>query len=88
MEIFFIFIAVMSLAAFVLYGADKRRARKKQWRIKESVLLSVGFFGGALGAVIAMKLFRHKTKHWYFWAVNALGLVIQIALAALIIIKT
>ena len=30
------------------------------------VLLSVGFFGGAVGALLGMKLFRHKTKHWKF----------------------
>ena len=30
---------VMDLAAFLAYGADKRRAVRKQWRIPESTLL-------------------------------------------------
>ena len=76
--------AVMSLVALFLYAADKRRAKRKRWRIAESVLLSVGFFGGAVGALAAMNLFRHKTKHWYFWAVNAIGLAWQIGAVILI----
>ena len=74
------FILVMSLIAFSLYGADKRKAKKGAWRIPEAVLLNFGFFGGAVGALFAMRAFRHKTKHWYFWVVNILGLIWQIAL--------
>ena len=76
--------AVLSLAALFLYAADKRRAKRKKWRVSESVLLSVGFLGGAVGALAAMKLFRHKTKHWYFWAVNLLGLAWQIGAVILL----
>ena len=74
------FLAVMSLIAYILYAADKNKAQKKRWRTKESVLLGFGFCGGALGALLAMQLCRHKTKHWYFWAVNILGLIWQTAL--------
>ena len=77
---FLVIIAVMSVIAFILYGADKSRAKRGKWRIKESVLLGVGFFGGAVGALLAMKLFRHKTKHWYFTVINLIGLIVQIAL--------
>ena len=77
--IFSAFLLAMSLLAFILYGADKRKAAQEKWRIKESVLLSVGFFGGAVGALLGMKLFRHKTKHWYFWAVNVTGALWQLA---------
>lgn len=74
---FILFILLMSLIDLILYKVDKVRAQKNQWRIRESVLLGTGFFGGAIGALLAMKLFRHKTKHWYFWAVNILGLLFQ-----------
>ncbi len=74
------FFAVMSLIALIMYKADKTKAKKKEWRTKESALLGVGFFGGAAGALAGMKLFRHKTKHWYFWAVNITGLIWQLAL--------
>ncbi len=71
---------VMSLAAFILYGRDKGLARRHRWRIPEKVLLCVGFFGGSPGALLGMRCFRHKTRHWYFWAVNILGLIWQAGL--------
>jgi uncharacterized membrane protein YsdA (DUF1294 family) len=71
---------VVSIVAFVLYFADKQKAKRHLWRIPESVLLGIGFFGGAVGALTAMRLFRHKTNHWYFWVINILGLAFQVAL--------
>lgn len=74
------FFAVMSIIALILYKIDKVKAEKKKWRTKEATLLGFGFFGGALGALAGMKLFRHKTKHWYFWAINIAGLLWQAGL--------
>ena len=79
-------IAVMSIVAFILYGVDKNKAKREVWRIPEAVLLGWGFFGGAVGALCGMKFFRHKTKHWYFWAINILGLILHIAAIAAILI--
>ena len=79
-------IVFMSIVAFILYGVDKNKAKRGVWRIPEAVLLGWGFFGGAVGALCAMKAFRHKTKHWYFWAVNILGLILHIAIIAAILI--
>lgn len=81
------FIAVMSIIALILYKIDKVKAQKNKWRIKEATLLSFGFFGGAAGALFAMNTFRHKTKHWYFWAVNILGIIWQVALLIFLIIR-
>ncbi len=78
--------AVISLIAFVLYGADKWKAKRRSWRIRESVLLTLSFLGGAVGGSLGMMLFRHKTKHWYFVAVNFLGLVWQ-AVAAYVVYR-
>lgn len=77
LDIYLAFLLVMSIIAFVLYFTDKKKAQRKKWRIKESTLLSLGLFGGAIGALAGMKLFRHKTKHWYFWTVNFIGLAWQ-----------
>ncbi|MBQ7290568.1 MAG: DUF1294 domain-containing protein [Clostridia bacterium] len=79
-------VLVMSVIAFILYAVDKAKAKKGAWRIPEAVLLGWGFFGGAIGALVAMKNLRHKTKHWYFWAVNILGLLWQVALVVVMII--
>lgn len=77
--IFAALLALVSLVAFLLYGLDKRRARRGAWRIKESVLLSFGFFGGAIGALLGMRTFRHKTRHLRFYFVNVLGLLWQVS---------
>ena len=72
--------AAVSLVAFFAYGIDKRRAKRRKWRTPEAVLLGLGFFGGAAGALLGMTAFHHKTRHWYFWAVNIAGLLLQAAL--------
>ncbi len=87
MKYFYIVIAVMSIIAFILYAVDKRRAIKHMWRIKEATLLFFGFFGGSVGALLAMLLFRHKTRHAIFWIVNILGLAVQAALYYVLFIK-
>ena len=79
--------AAVSLVAFIAYGLDKRKAKKGLWRTKEAVLLGLGFCGGAVGALLGMKAFRHKTKHWYFWVVNILGLAWQAALVLYLLLN-
>lgn len=88
LAIYAAFLMVMSLAAATLYKADKVKAKKGKWRIKESTLLGFGFCGGAIGALSGMKLFRHKTKHWYFWCVNIVGLIWQLCLLTWLIFRT
>ena len=78
MKYYLLFLAAMSVLALILYGADKKKAQKGKWRIKEATLLGVGFFGGAIGALLGMEIFRHKTKHWYFWVINFAGLLVQL----------
>ena len=75
-------IAILAISAvtFLAYAEDKRRAVRGRWRIKESTLLSLSFFGGAVGGILAMLLFRHKTRHVYFTLINLLGLIWQVAL--------
>lgn len=87
MIVFIVILAAVSLAAFVLYGVDKSRARRGAWRISEKALLCLSFFGGAAGGLLGMVLFRHKTRHWYFWAVNFSGLAWQIAALVLLVCR-
>lgn len=61
-----IVLILMSLAAFIAMGIDKRRARLEKWRISEKVLFLLALLGGAVGGTVGMLVFRHKTKHWYF----------------------
>ena len=75
------YLALVNLVAFVVYGADKRRARRDRRRVSEKTLFLLALAGGSAGAWAGMYTFRHKTRHWYFvWGIPAI-LVIQIALA-------
>lgn len=75
------YLIFLSLITFFMYLADKKKAEKGKWRIPEKVLLLSSFLGGAFGGYPAMILFRHKTKgeHWYFTAVNLLGIILHVA---------
>ena len=78
--------AVVSLIAFITYGVDKGNSIERAWRVPEKVLLGMGLLGGSAGALVAMNIFRHKTKHWYFWVVNVIGLIIQAGIAGYLFI--
>ena len=45
---------------------DKSRARKREHRIPEKTLFITAWLGGALGMLLGMQIFRHKTKHRAF----------------------
>ena len=61
-----IYLIGINLTGFVVMGVDKRRAIQGAWRISEASLFTVALLGGALGCMLGMKRFRHKTRHWYF----------------------
>lgn len=75
-----IYLAAVNITAFILYGADKKKAKRGQWRIPEKTLLGVAVIGGSAGAILGMFLFRHKTKHWYFRYGLPAILIVQLAL--------
>ena len=85
-QIVLILLATMNLYAFIIYGLDKRYAKKKQWRIPEAHLILVAALYGAPGAFLGMKLFRHKTKHKKFTITVPLLLILQIAFAVAIMV--
>ena len=76
-----VYLALVNVIAFAVYGADKRRAKKDKRRVPEKTLFLLVIIGGSVGALAGMYTFRHKTRHWYFvWGIPAI-LAVQIALA-------
>lgn len=76
-KIYLLYLSALSLSAFILYAADKVKAKRGARRIPERVLLALSFLGGAAGGYAAMFVCRHKTRKWYFHAVNFSGLLWQ-----------
>lgn len=73
---------LVNLAVFLLYGVDKRRARKQQWRIPERTLLAGTWLLGGMGAWLGMRVFRHKTKHLAFQISAPIGAVFSATVMA------
>lgn len=71
-----IYLAAMSVVTFILFGVDKHKAKAHKWRIPEKTLLGLSLLGGFAGGFLGMEFFRHKTKHWYFYAVMIVSLVL------------
>ena len=70
------YLFLVNLIAFVLYGIDKRRAIKHQFRIPEKTLLWMARIGGGIGSWLGIKVFRHKTKHTRFMIIVPLWTVL------------
>ncbi len=80
LKIYLGYLLLVNLVAFVLYGLDKLKAVRGMWRIPEASLLRWARLGGALGALLAMFLFMHKTRHKKFLILVPLFLLIWTAL--------
>jgi uncharacterized membrane protein YsdA (DUF1294 family) len=55
------FLKVVNIIALAIFGIDKLNSKSRSWRIPESRLLLIAFFG-PFGAYAGMLLFRHKTR--------------------------
>ena len=82
-QLVILYLMAVNLAAFFLMGVDKRRAVGKKWRISEKTLFLFSVLGGALGGLLGMRFFHHKTRHWYFRWGFPLLLVVQLLLVVL-----
>ena len=74
-----LYLLAVNLAAFALMGADKGRACRGAWRVPERTLFLPALLGGALGGTLGMRVFHHKTRHWYFRWGFPLLLALQLA---------
>lgn len=78
------YLLLINAAALILMLADKKKAIHKKWRIPEFTLLTVAFFGGSIGMMLGMHLFRHKTKHPKFTIGIPLIMAFQIIVAVIL----
>lgn len=57
---------IINFFTFGVMCFDKYSAQVDAYRVPEKWLFFLSFMGGGIGAFIAMRLIRHKTKHWTF----------------------
>ncbi len=73
-----VYLMIINIISFLMFYIDKQKAKKHKWRIPEATLLLFSFIGGSFGAFLAMKIFRHKTKHAKFYICVPLFMVLHI----------
>jgi len=69
---------VASIVTLLAYKLDKSAAKNSHWRTKENTLHTLSLMGGWPGALIAQRLFRHKTKKASFQSVFWVTVVFNI----------
>lgn len=79
------YILVINIISFFMFGNDKKKAKRKQYRISESRLMRVCFWGGAIGGIIGMSVFRHKTLKAKFRIFIPIFFVIQLVLHSFVL---
>jgi len=82
-QLILIYLIVINVVTFFLYGIDKWKAKRSKWRISEATLLGLAVIGGSIGAWLGMKVWHHKTMHKKFKYGLPLILIVQIAIVFL-----
>ena len=74
---------ILNFVVFFMYGADKKKAKRGEWRTPEKTLILGGLIA-PWGAILGMHYFRHKTNKPKF-KLNYLFAVLHIVIAAVLI---
>ncbi len=80
-----VYIALINILTFFVYGLDKSAAVNQKQRIPNRVLLGMAAIGGSAGALAGMYTFRHKTQKKYYTVTVPLLLILQIAAAVMLL---
>lgn len=84
LELIIVYFAIINIIGFFIMGIDKRKAIRHAYRIPEATLFLIALIGGSIGSILGMRVFRHKTKHWYFVYGMPAILIIQILIIVLL----
>jgi uncharacterized membrane protein YsdA (DUF1294 family) len=84
MDYLFELLIFMNCVSFLFFGIDKYLAQRQKHRISERSLLLLTFFGGSIGSVLSMFLFRHKISKPSFWWKVVVIIILQMIFIYLI----
>ena len=74
---------VWSVLAFLIFGFDKRAARRQQRRVPEARLHLLELMGGFPGALLAIRLLHHKSSKPRFLLVSVVCILCNLTLLAI-----
>lgn len=79
-------VITINITTFIAYWIDKRAAQRGAWRVPEKNLHLLEFLGGWAGALVAQKIFRHKSKKIAYLRMFKVMIVMEFA-AVYVILK-
>ena len=85
---FIIYLIAINIITFLVMGLDKWKAKRGSWRIQEATLFGLVLFGGGIGGVLGMSVFRHKTKKLKFKIGFPLILIVEVILIIYFLINS
>ena len=85
-KLIYLYLLIINAAGFLLMLIDKVKAKKNLWRIPEKTLFLAAIFGGSIGSLAGMYLFRHKTQHPTFTLGMPLILAVQVVAVVWLIV--
>jgi uncharacterized membrane protein YsdA (DUF1294 family) len=84
---FVLYLVVINVVTFLMFGIDKWKAKRSKWRIREAALLGLAALGGSIGAWLGMKVWHHKTLHKKFMYGIPAIFIIQLILLGYLFLK-
>ena len=77
-KILAVWLVIINFISVIVCTADKSRAKRGKWRVRESTLWALTILGGGAGMYLTMRLIRHKTLHKSFMIGIPLIVILQI----------
>ncbi len=74
------YLALANGVTMLVYACDKHAATRQKRRVRERTLHLLALLGGSPAALIAQRLFRHKTTKRSFLTVDMVIVFVQIVL--------
>lgn len=75
---FLLYLGLVNLFTFAVFGWDKYRSIKNAWRVPENTLLLLALIGGSPAMLVGQKLLRHKSRKQPFKTYLLLIVLVQV----------
>ncbi len=80
-----LYLICVNLLGLIYFFIDKQKAKRQSWRTPEATLFTIAIFGGSIGCLLGMYMFRHKTRKPAFYIGMPLILVLQIVIVVVLL---
>lgn len=73
-----LYILLINVIGFFTMWYDKKMAMAGKYRVPESRIFLIAIIGGAVGVLLGMEIFKHKTKHLKFKIFVPVIIILQV----------